>query len=162
MQPNQPNKAKTKSGDKSPDNARSAATELQLETANLEPIMGALFRLRSAGVISVNGCLILLRLWERGEGLTMTEIVNANHVSSPAAMTGLVDYLETQGLVERGKMAMDRRKIVVRLTASGKSLVADALELALATADGDSSPSVNCKSNAAKPDPSTLATAALA
>ena len=59
----------------------------------------------------------------KGE-LTMTEIAKKmGHTT--AAATGLVDRLEKLGHVERGHAKNDRRKILVRITPSGKRIVSE-------------------------------------
>ena len=59
----------------------------------------------------------------KGE-LTMTEIAKKmGHTT--AAATGLVDRLEKLGHVERGHAKNDRRKILVKITPSGKKIVSE-------------------------------------
>ncbi len=54
--------------------------------------------------------------------LTMTEIAEAmNH--STAAASGLVDRLENLGYVNRCHSPLDRRKVLVEITANGRALV---------------------------------------
>lgn len=45
---------------------------------------------------------------------------------SPATVTGILDRLEGRGLVERRRQMNDKRTVVVRLTPSGKRLLAQA------------------------------------
>ncbi|GAB4167462.1 MAG: MarR family transcriptional regulator [Terrimicrobiaceae bacterium] len=57
------------------------------------------------------------------EGLSMKDIAGRmNH--STAAATGLVDRLENLGYVQRTTSPADRRKVLVRITRKGSSLVA--------------------------------------
>ena len=56
--------------------------------------------------------------------LTMSAIAKKMGHSTAAA-TGLVDRLEKLGFVERVHAAEDRRKIMVRITKSGSSIVAE-------------------------------------
>ena len=59
----------------------------------------------------------------KGE-LTMTEIAKKmGHTT--AAATGLVDRLEKLGHVARGHAKLDRRKILVKITPSGKRIVSE-------------------------------------
>ena len=59
----------------------------------------------------------------KGE-LTMTEIAKKmGHTT--AAATGLVDRLEKLGHVARGHAKTDRRKILVKITPSGKGIVSE-------------------------------------
>jgi DNA-binding MarR family transcriptional regulator len=58
------------------------------------------------------------------EHLSMSEIARRmGHTT--AAATGLVDRLEKLGHVKRSHGQVDRRKIMVEITASGKALVAE-------------------------------------
>ncbi len=54
--------------------------------------------------------------------LTPTELYGALMLSS-GAMTNRIDRLESDGLVERHRETMDRRSVLVRLTAKGVQLV---------------------------------------
>ncbi len=54
--------------------------------------------------------------------LTPTELYGALMLSS-GAMTNRIDRLEAEGLVERHRETMDRRSVLVRLTARGLQLV---------------------------------------
>ena len=57
-----------------------------------------------------------------GESLSMTEIAEKmSHTT--AAATGLVDRLENLGYVERMHASDDRRKVLVKITKKGESLV---------------------------------------
>lgn len=56
------------------------------------------------------------------DSLSMSEIAEKmNH--STAAATGLVDRLENLGYVQRAHAASDRRKVLVKITKKGVSLV---------------------------------------
>src|SRR5262245_23823541 len=59
-----------------------------------------------------------------GDGLPCSEI-GERMVSRDPDITRLVDRLEKAGLVERARIARDRRVILVRLTAAGLKLVGD-------------------------------------
>ncbi|MGH7883581.1 MAG: MarR family winged helix-turn-helix transcriptional regulator [Candidatus Dormibacteraceae bacterium] len=64
---------------------------------------------------------LMMRL--RFEGPThLGELADQLHVS-PRNITGLVDHLESDGLVERISGTVDRRSIQARLTAKGRALV---------------------------------------
>ncbi len=58
--------------------------------------------------------------------LTPTELYGALMLSS-GAMTNRIDRLESEGLVERHRETMDRRSVLVRLTAKGVQLVESVL-----------------------------------
>src|SRR5262245_59789568 len=66
--------------------------------------------------------LVYLFSSDTGEGVQPTELADLLRISR-ATVTGLVDALEGQGLVERNISADDRRSIRVRLTDAGRSLV---------------------------------------
>ncbi len=75
------------------------------------------------GKVSFPQYFLLGFLTQKGE-LTMTEIANKmGHTT--AAATGLVDRLEKLGHVQRAHAPRDRRKILVKITASGESIVGE-------------------------------------
>ncbi len=70
---------------------------------------------------------LLLGFLEQQEFLTMSDIAKRmGHTT--AAATGLVDRLETVGLVQRNHAQDDRRKIRVHITEKGLALVAEIRE----------------------------------
>ncbi len=78
---------------------------------------------------------VLATLRRSGEphALTAGRLVSQTMVTT-GAMTNRIDRLEQRGLVERVSAA-DRRKVIVRLTAAGKSLVDEVTPGHLRTAD---------------------------
>ena len=76
---------------------------------------------------------VLATLYRSGEPhqLTAGELVHHSMVTT-GAITNRIDRLEERGWVERARTD-DRRKVLVRLTPSGKALVDEALETHLAT-----------------------------
>ncbi len=75
------------------------------------------------GNVSFPQYYLLDFLAQKGE-LTMTEIAKKmGHTT--AAATGLVDRLEKLGHVKRAHATDDRRKILVKITASGESIVGE-------------------------------------
>ena len=64
----------------------------------------------------------LLGALDHGEALTMSEIA-ARMRHTTAAATGLVDRLEALGYVGRTHATDDRRKVLVRITPCGSTLV---------------------------------------
>ncbi len=66
--------------------------------------------------------LLLVLLRDRAEGLSPHELADASGVTR-ATITGLLDGLEKDGLVTRRPAYDDRRKLLVSLTVSGKTLV---------------------------------------
>lgn len=75
------------------------------------------------GNVSFPQYFLLGFLTQKGE-MTMTEIARKmGHTT--AAATGLVDRLEKLGHVERGHAKGDRRKILVKITLSGKRIVGE-------------------------------------
>ena len=77
----------------------------------------------SRGNVSFSQYCLLSFLREQKE-LTMSEVAQRmGHTT--AASTGLVDRLEKLGLVRRAHGKEDRRKVHVRITASGAALVGE-------------------------------------
>ena len=64
----------------------------------------------------------LLWLVKRGPGLSLAELA-AEEGISPPAMSGHVDRLERAGLLERVRSSDDRRRVGLRLTDDGESLM---------------------------------------
>ena len=64
--------------------------------------------------------------------LTAGDLVRQTMVTT-GAITNRIDRLEARGLVERSPSETDRRKVIVRLTADGLSLVDEVAETHLAT-----------------------------
>ena len=76
------------------------------------------------------------------DGLTQREVAERCYVT-PATVTGVVDTLERDGLVERERSTSDRRVVTVRLTAEGRTRLAKAKREAgrqMAPIFGDLSP----------------------
>lgn len=69
--------------------------------------------------------LHLISMLERHGELPMSRIAEVLDVSVSSA-TGLVDRIEERGFVERIRVADDRRVVLVRLTAAGRQILADA------------------------------------
>jgi DNA-binding MarR family transcriptional regulator len=74
--------------------------------------------------------LIGLSLVRRNPGLILSKIAGTRSVSA-AGITGMVDKLEKQGLVERRGHEDDRRKKCVFLTPQGEALAGHLESLAL-------------------------------
>lgn len=63
---------------------------------------------------------VLVALWEQ-DGLSLSELAKRSFFDGPT-MTGIVDRLETAGLVTRRRDSQDRRVISVYLTDAGRAL----------------------------------------
>ena len=63
---------------------------------------------------------VLAALWEE-DGLSLTALAQRSYFDGPT-MTGIVDRLETNGLVERRRERADRRVISVYLTTAGREM----------------------------------------
>ncbi|MFV0435052.1 MAG: MarR family winged helix-turn-helix transcriptional regulator [Leucobacter sp.] len=69
---------------------------------------------------------LLLTVW--AEGPLESKAVAANCGMSRAAVSSLTNTLETQGLLERGQDARDKRKILLSLTEQGTEAVESAIQ----------------------------------
>lgn len=78
--------------------------------------------------------LSALRRQGKPYALTATRLAAATGLSS-GAMTNRVDKLEAQGLVRRKRHKIDRRGVIVSLTAAGRRTIDDAIKLRLEAAD---------------------------
>lgn len=63
---------------------------------------------------------VLVALWEQ-DGLPLSELAKRSYFDGPT-MTGIVDRLESAGLVTRRRDSQDRRVISVYLTDAGRAL----------------------------------------
>ena len=81
----------------------------------------------SKGKITFPQLWVLEHLSRKEEGLPMNELARFLSVSRPA-VTGLVDRLIAQGLVQREDDARDRRVVRVRITAKGQKIVTNIWE----------------------------------
>ena len=104
----------------------SPATDLGLELANeLRPIVLRVAReLRKEteqfGFTSRQ--VTLLWLVKRSPGLSLRELA-AEEGISPPALSGHIDRLERQGLLERSRSGEDRRRVGLVLTPAGRRLL---------------------------------------
>ena len=70
---------------------------------------------------------VMAALYRAGEGLRMSDLSGVLMVSN-GNVTGIVDRLEAEGLVERVAVAGDRRAVRVRLTKAGREAFEDMAE----------------------------------
>jgi len=70
------------------------------------------------------GHLHLVSMLERHGGMPMSRIADVLDISLSAA-TGIVDRIEERGLVERARLAEDRRVVFVQVTDQGRRLLED-------------------------------------
>ena len=99
------------------DDLRKAFTEL----------MGAERRLRGReqhrdDKLSYSQVRALFKLADGEEGMTAGQLAKAAELN-PASVTGMLDQLERDGIVERRRSVDDRRCVVVSLTASGRDVL---------------------------------------
>lgn len=66
---------------------------------------------------------VLANLGVNGKPMPMNELAHQINASSPA-MTGIIDRLERQGLVQRDRDDADRRVVLISLTDEGRAAVA--------------------------------------
>jgi len=90
----------------------------------LNPLLDRSLREKSLTAAQLNALLVLRSAG--GEGLPLSEI-GRRLVVTKANVTGLVDRLERDGLVERAAQPGDRRVTIARLTPSGSRLLDDIL-----------------------------------
>lgn len=69
--------------------------------------------------------LVCLRQLKGSPGMTPTQLARAVALSN-ATITGILSRLEARGFVEREKSAADRRRVLLRLTPTGDTLVEQA------------------------------------
>jgi MarR family transcriptional regulator, organic hydroperoxide resistance regulator len=95
----------------------------------LVELMGAERRLRARdqkcgpGDLTQGQIRALFTIDVKGEA-TAGELAKAAELS-PASMSTMLDHLERDGIVERRRSEDDRRVVVVTLTASGRTLLAE-------------------------------------
>src|SRR6266571_3792836 len=70
---------------------------------------------------------VLRRLWE-GDGI-LTSTLTRDICSDGGTITGLLDRLETKGLIRRERSAEDRRAVQVFLTPAGRDLERPLMEI---------------------------------
>ena len=107
--------------------------------ANLGALLATAARLQSRRVgvklapfhVTAAHVPVLAVLWA-GDGLSLTKLAKRTGTDSPT-MTGVVDRLEAQGVVERRRGSQDRRVITVHLTEAGRGLQEQVLPLWVAT-----------------------------
>ncbi len=85
---------------------------------------------------------ILRVLWEQ-DPLASAELCEQTLIPAPS-LVGVIDRLETRGLVKRERTAADRRRVLVRITPAGRKLkevvaplVAEAYRVAQAATEPD-------------------------
>lgn len=101
------------------DSAEQTALTLLRTADRLEYRSGQLFRQYGLTNSQYNVLRIL-----RGEGEPLPSLEIGRRMLQPVpAMTGLIDRLQKLGLVERQRVSVDRRQILVKLTEKGESLV---------------------------------------
>lgn len=95
--------------------------------SQIKQIQGRIFEklLSKSGVDAFNGAQgrILYVLWQKDE-LPIVELSRQTGLAK-TTLTGMLDRLESQGLVTRGFDAKDRRQIIIRLTPKSQQLSSD-------------------------------------
>ncbi|MCP4902095.1 MAG: MarR family transcriptional regulator, partial [bacterium] len=56
------------------------------------------------------------------DGVSISDVLSQYRVSSPT-MTGIIDTLEKEGLIERVKSPEDRRRVNIRITDTGRAFM---------------------------------------
>lgn len=95
--------------------------------SQIKQIQGRIFEklLSKSGIDAFNGAQgrILYVLWQKDE-LPIVELSRQTGLAK-TTLTGMLDRLETQGLITRSTDANDRRQIIIRLTDSARQLSSD-------------------------------------
>ncbi|MFC4812035.1 MarR family winged helix-turn-helix transcriptional regulator [Paenibacillus sp. GCM10023250] len=66
--------------------------------------------------------ILFFLYWEKDKALSPSEIADKIKVTR-ASMTGLIDSLEKEGLLQRASHSQDRRKVTLTITEKGNNLV---------------------------------------
>lgn len=91
------------------------ATMMQLKCASSE-------RLVRLGISMAQ--LHIMYTVQRSGNMTMSQLADVLNVSLSNA-TGLIDRLEERGFIERDRVATDRRVVLVRVTPTGETMLAE-------------------------------------
>lgn len=83
----------------------------------------------NAAALEITGpqFLVMLRLW-KGDGILIS-VLTKEVCSDGGTVTGLLDRLESKGLIRRERSAEDRRAVRIWLTDAGRTLEAPVLEI---------------------------------
>lgn len=95
--------------------------------SQIKQIQGRIFErlLSNAGIEAFNGAQgrILYVLWQK-DGLPIVELSRKTGLAK-TTLTGMLDRLESQGLLTRCADSADRRQIIIRLAEKAKQLNSD-------------------------------------
>ncbi len=95
--------------------------------SQIKQIQGRIFErlLSNAGIEAFNGAQgrILYVLWQK-DGLPIVELSRKTGLAK-TTLTGMLDRLESQGLITRCADSADRRQIIIRLAEKAKQLNSD-------------------------------------
>lgn len=95
--------------------------------SQIKQIQGRIFErlLSNAGIEAFNGAQgrILYVLWQK-DGLPIVELSRKTGLAK-TTLTGMLDRLESQGLIARCADSADRRQIIIRLAKKAKQLNSD-------------------------------------
>lgn len=95
--------------------------------SQIKQIQGRIFErlLSNAGIEAFNGAQgrILYVLWQK-DGLPIVELSRKTGLAK-TTLTGMLDRLESQGLITRCSDSADRRQIIIRLAEKAKQLNSD-------------------------------------
>jgi DNA-binding MarR family transcriptional regulator len=72
---------------------------------------------------------IVLLLLQEQDGISLSKLGHCLHFDNPT-ITGIIDRMERDGLVERRRIADDRRVINIFMTHAGRELIEDNLGIA--------------------------------
>ncbi|MBS4028841.1 MAG: MarR family transcriptional regulator [Ignavibacteriales bacterium] len=113
------------------------------ETWNLDTSLGFLMNRTARGMkraldaklleheLTATQYIVLIRMYEE-DGISLTELVERLYLDNPT-LTGIIDRMERDGLLQRQRDDDDRRVVNVYLTAKGKLLRSEIEHLAQET-----------------------------
>lgn len=98
------------------------------EVARIRKAWRREFELRAAPLdVTVAQLLVLCRLWQ-GDGIS-TSVLTQEAGSDGGTVTGILDRLESRGLIRRERSVQDRRAVQIWLTPEGSALQRPLMEI---------------------------------
>lgn len=103
-------------------------TYFTLKLGRIRRALRTEFDLRAASLeITTPQYLVLARLWQ-GDGI-LTSTIAKDISATGSTMTGLLDRLESKGLIRRAACSRDRRAVMIWLTENGRAMQQPLMEI---------------------------------